>query len=66
MLVKNFIADFVCLRERIIIEVDGLIHQLPENIASDLERTQWLNSHGFQVIRFTNNQILFELEKENV
>ncbi len=62
-IIGDYIADFVCLRERIIIEVDGLIHQLPENIASDLERTQWLNSQGFQILRFTNNQVLFELEK---
>jgi 5-methyltetrahydrofolate--homocysteine methyltransferase len=62
-IIGNYITDFVCLRERIIIEIDGLIHQLPENIASDLERTLWLNSEGFQVLRFTNNQVLFELEK---
>lgn len=62
-IIGDYITDFVCLRERIIIEVDGLIHQLPENITSDLERTQWLNTEGFQVLRFTNDQVLFNLEK---
>ena len=38
-IIGNYIADFICLRENLIIEVDGLIHQLPENIANDEERT---------------------------
>lgn len=62
-IIGDYIADFICLKENIIIEIDGLIHQLPENVASDLERTNWLNSQGYQVIRFTNNQVLFELDK---
>ncbi|MFE3868055.1 vitamin B12 dependent-methionine synthase activation domain-containing protein [Flavobacterium sp. LS2P90] len=62
-IIGDYIADFICLKENIIIEIDGLIHQLPENTASDLERTNWLNSQGYQVIRFTNNQVLFELNK---
>ncbi|MEO0046631.1 MAG: hypothetical protein RL705_1822 [Bacteroidota bacterium] len=62
-IIGNYIADFVCLRENLIIEVDGLIHQLPENIASDEERTAWLRSEGYHVIRFTNDEVLFDLEK---
>ena len=62
-IIGNYIADFICLKQNLIIEVDGSIHQLPENIASDAERTKWLLSEGFRVIRFTNNQVLFELEK---
>ena len=62
-IIGNYIADFICLKENLIIEVDGLIHQLPENKANDEERTKWLNSEGFQVIRFTNNEILFGLDK---
>ncbi|AWG21279.1 methionine synthase [Flavobacterium faecale] len=62
-IIGDYIADFVCLQENVIIEVDGLIHQLPENFASDEERTKWLNSEGYQVIRFTNDEVLFEMEK---
>ncbi|MEO7975983.1 vitamin B12 dependent-methionine synthase activation domain-containing protein [Flavobacterium sp.] len=62
-IIGDYIADFVCLKERIIIEVDGLIHQLPENVVSDLERTKWLNEQGFQVLRFTNTEVLTGLEK---
>jgi 5-methyltetrahydrofolate--homocysteine methyltransferase len=62
-IIGNYIADFICLKENLIIEVDGLIHQLPENIVSDEERTQWLRSEGFDVIRFTNDEVIFKLDK---
>ena len=57
-IISNYIADFVCLSEQLIIEVDGLYHQLPENKISDEERTKDLNKHGFEVVRFTNEQVL--------
>lgn len=57
-IISNYIADFVCLSEQLIIEVDGLYHQLPENKISDEERTAKLNELGFEVLRFTNKQVL--------
>lgn len=62
-IIGSFIADFICLDKKLIVEVDGSIHQLPDNKMSDAERTEWLNSRGFEVIRFTNEQVLFETEK---
>jgi 5-methyltetrahydrofolate--homocysteine methyltransferase len=62
-IIGSYIADFICLKKNLIIEVDGSIHQLPENKASDIERTSWLNSEGYQVIRFTNNEVLYKLDK---
>jgi 5-methyltetrahydrofolate--homocysteine methyltransferase len=59
-IIGPFIADFVCLKSRLIIEVDGLIHQLPENVESDRERTLWFYSQGFEVMRFTNEKIINE------
>jgi PncC family amidohydrolase len=61
-IIGKYIADFVCLPERLIIEVDGLIHQLPSNRESDEERIQWLASQGYHVIRFTNEQVLHHLD----
>ncbi len=61
-IIDTFIADFVCLSEKLIIEIDGLIHQLPENQVSDAERTQKLNSLGFKVIRFTNEEVLADID----
>ncbi len=57
-IIGNFIAHFVCLSQKVIIEVDGLIHQLKENQISDSERTIELNKFGFDVIRFTNNEVI--------
>ena len=57
-IIGEYIADFVCLKHHLIIEVDGSIHQLPENEISDFERTKWFVSEGYQVIRFTNKEVL--------
>ena len=54
----NYIADMVCLKKRLIIEIDGLIHQHPENKETDVIRTQWLNEQGFKVLRVTNEQVI--------
>jgi 5-methyltetrahydrofolate--homocysteine methyltransferase len=61
-IIGGYIADFICIKKNLIIEVDGRIHQLPENITSDKERTKWLESQGYRVIRFTNDQVLFQIE----
>jgi len=62
-IIGHYIADFVCLSNKLIIEIDGLIHQLPGNIESDLERTEYLNQQGFTVLRFTNDEVIGNGEK---
>ncbi len=57
-IIGNYIADLVCLDRRLVIEIDGLIHQHPENKESDEIRTKWLNEQGFKVIRVTNEEVL--------
>ena len=59
-IISDYIADFVCLKKKLIVEVDGLIHQVPENKISDAERTGELNRFGFEVIRFSNEQVLHD------
>jgi 5-methyltetrahydrofolate--homocysteine methyltransferase len=61
-IIGNYITDFICLKTNLIIEIDGLVHQLPENKESDAERTAWLEEEGYRVIRFTNNQVLSNLD----
>jgi len=60
--VYNFIVDFYYHEYKLVIEVDGEIHN--DEIASryDLGRTEVLNNFGLKVIRFTNNQILCSLD----
>ncbi len=57
-IIGRYIADFVCLSQQLIVEVDGLIHQTPDNIISDEDRTKELNKYGFDVIRFTNDEVI--------
>ena len=61
-IIGEFIADFICLPANLIIEVDGGYHQLPDQQIDDETRTQWLNKQGFKVIRFTNEQVVFDTE----
>ena len=51
-----YVADFVCFKKRLIVEVDGGQHVFKNN--HDEKRTQWLKSEGFRVIRFWNNDVL--------
>jgi len=52
----NFIVDFVSLDHRLVIEVDGDIHDHQQ--AEDASRTQWLNQTSFHVLRFRNEEVL--------
>jgi len=61
--IRTYIADFVCISKKLIIEVDGLIHQLPENQMSDEERAVELKMSGFEIMRFTNDEILHNADK---
>jgi 5-methyltetrahydrofolate--homocysteine methyltransferase len=62
-IVAQYIADFICLKRNLIIELDGLVHQLPDNRQSDAERTEALSALGFTVIRFSNNEVETKLDK---
>src|SRR3972149_1638240 len=62
-IIGKYIADFICLSHKLIIEVDGKIHQIPENEESDEVRTKWLESKEFKVIRFKNEEVLSDPEK---
>ena len=60
--IGNYIVDFVCRKKNLIIELDGGQHN--QNLIKDLDivRTQYLESRGFKVIRFWNNDIDTNLE----
>jgi len=57
-IIGMYIADFVCLKQNLIIEIDGGYHDSIEQQEKDQERTNWLKEHGFRVIRFKNEQVL--------
>jgi primosomal protein N' (replication factor Y) len=50
-----YVADFVCIERRLIVEADGGQHS---NAHADNQRTRYLRSRGYRVLRFWNNDVL--------
>jgi very-short-patch-repair endonuclease len=58
--IGGYIVDFVCLEQRLVVEVDGGQHALRQ--AEDERRSGFLGAEGYRVLRFWNNQVLNELD----
>ncbi len=61
--ISIFIADFYCHKLKLVIEVDGEIHNRKESVEYDENRTAELESYGITVIRFTNEEVLENIEQ---
>jgi methylmalonyl-CoA mutase cobalamin-binding domain/chain len=57
VVVDGYIADFICIEKRVIIEVDGEIHYSKENTERDRERIRILNTQGYEILRFSNDEV---------
>ncbi len=55
-----FIVDFYCHELRLIIEVDGWVHEEEYQKEYDERRQFWLEERGYMIIRFLNDEVLFE------
>jgi len=55
-----YIVDFVCFNRNLIIEVDGGQHSTKK--VNDLERDAWLQSRGYNVVRFWNTDVICSIE----
>ena len=58
--IGNYIVDFACLKQNIVIELDGGQHQ--DQFEYDERRSAYLQAHGWQVLRFWNNDVLNNLD----
>jgi very-short-patch-repair endonuclease len=58
--IDRFVVDFFCADAKVIIEVDGGQHG--ERVAADSERTKALESMGYLVLRFWNNDVLSNVD----
>ena len=58
----RFIVDFFCNQNKLVVEVDGAHHAEPEQQAYDEARTEWLEQHRYRVIRFTNREVMSNIE----
>ena len=56
--IGQYIADFVCLEKKLIIELDGGQHALPGEILKDRQRDAWLEKEGYTVVRFRDNEVV--------
>tara|TARA_R110002167_G_scaffold66040_13_gene187111 strand:+ start:7902 stop:10436 length:2535 start_codon:yes stop_codon:yes gene_type:complete len=61
-IVHEFIVDFICISKKLIIEVDGKYHNTIEQKEADELRTTILTELGFKVIRFTNEEVIADIE----
>jgi len=57
-----YVADFACMAARLVIELDGSQHNTDAQRAKDDQRTRWLESEGFRVIRFWNNDLTTNMD----
>jgi len=60
--VLNYIADFMCLELKLIIEVDGITHHWEETMHKDKKKQTDLESAGFTVLRFTDDEVLNDIK----
>jgi len=60
LVIGHYIVDFYCHRAELVIEVDGEIHQYQQK--QDQERQEWLQSLGLRVIRFSNQEVMQNLD----
>ncbi len=61
--ISQFVVDFYCHKAKLVIELDGDIHNIPEINERDKNRTYELNQLGLKVIRFTNEEVFENINK---
>lgn len=60
--IGDYIVDFLFCKSKIIVEIDGGYHFTEKQQQDDAQRTKWLESQGYKVIRFTNEQVLCDID----
>lgn len=60
--IGNYIADFFCHKASLVVEVDGGQHYTPEGLAKDKIRDEYMESLGFKVLRFKNNEVFGNID----
>ena len=57
-----YIVDFICIEKMLIIEIDGGQHNEDKQQDYDKRRTEFLNGLGYNVLRFWNNEVLWQFD----
>ena len=61
--IYKYIVDYYCHEVKLIIEIDGGIHLSKENKECDIDRDTTLNEFGIQIIRFTNEEVINDIDQ---
>lgn len=61
-IIGDYIADFFFRKSMLIVEIDGGYHFTEEQQQKDTERQNWLEHKGYRVLRFTNEQVLCDID----
>ncbi len=59
---NNYIVDFLCPKEKLVVELDGKVHNNPVNQQYDYKRTKVLEKLGFKVLRFENSLVFEQMD----
>ena len=60
--VGNYVVDFYCHQAKLVVELDGSQHCEPREMEYDEKRTQYLESQGLQVLRFSNLDVMRQFD----
>ena len=60
--IEGYIADFVCLEKKVVVEVDGGYHDAEQQMKIDEFRTLTLQKNGYRLIRFSNEEVLNKID----
>jgi very-short-patch-repair endonuclease len=60
--IGDYIADFICIEKKLVVEVDGGYHNIIEQQQDDMVRTIDIEKMGYSVILFTNEEVEFDLQ----
>ncbi len=56
--IDKYVVDFYCPLLRLAIEIDGSVHNVPENKLSDIERQNYIEQYGIEFLKITNDELL--------
>ena len=59
---ESYVVDFYCPEKKLILETDGSVHLFYGKPESDLKRQDYLERLGFEVLRFTNEEVKNSIE----
>ena len=56
--IGKYVADFLCVEKKLIVELDGAPHHDPDQQIHDARRTIWLRAQGYRVLRIPNDTVI--------